>query len=229
MTSKPRFRRGLSHLVPKYDVDALPDAPNTDILQFLDEHIRYQPRRSEAHIIARIESAVDGLLDGLFSEADSALEALYRSVRVVEGYDEDGMPIWRRDDEGAYVEDWSLVDGMDLERTIMALQRVIIAATEEVGKLYMRALFAQHVKDDEYWDAYRSVIDGTINDRTAAAYRATKDSRYYYFYVYWLWKRASDLLEAYKNTKKDLEFMRSRLLKDPTVVDIVPGRMRDVR
>lgn len=216
---RTRFRRGLSRRVRDYrlDDDSLPTGPQTDILGFLDEHIRYEPRRSEANIIARIEATVEDVLDNLFGEAEVALSSLYDSVRVV-------------GDDGQAVEDWSRVDGMDLERTIMTLQRVIVSATDAVGKLYARTLFAQNVKDDEYWEAYRSVIDGTINDRTAAAFRATKDSRYYFFYNYWVWKRAADMLEAYKTLKRDLEFMRSRLMKDPAVVDQVPDtshRMMD--
>lgn len=227
---RPRFRKGMD-LMRRFDarelVEALPVGRETDTLRFITEDLRYEPRRAEAGVVARIEEAVDSLLRDLFGWADQALDRFYESVRVPEltpagtvATDGDGRPLWKRDpDTGHFLEDWRRLDGMDVESAIMDLQRVIVRASDEVAVLYGRTHMAQAVKEDEYWEAYRAVIDGTVNDRTASAYRATRDSRYFYFYTYLIWHRANQRLEAIKGVKRDLEFMRSRLIKDPALND----------
>lgn len=222
---KPKFRKGID-LMRRFDtrdvLETLPVGRETETVRFLAEDMRFEFRKAEASIVHRIEEAAESLVRDLFGWADDALSRFYSSVRTPELSDSgtvvldgNGQPIWKRDpDTGQYIEDWRRLDGMDVEAAIMDLQRVIVRASDEVTMLHGRTAMAQAVKDDEYWEAYRAVIDGTVNDRTASAYRATRDSRYFYFYTYLVWNRASQRLEAIKGVKRDLEFMRSRLIKD---------------
>lgn len=227
---KPKFRKGID-LMRRFDsrdvLESLPVGRETETTRFLNEEMRYEFRRSEAGIVQRIEEAAEQMAADLFGWADNALDRFYESVRVPElnpagtvATDANGRVVWKRDpDTGQFLEDWRRLDGMDVEAAIMDLQRVIVRASDEVARLHGRTAMAQAVKDDEYWEAYRAVIDGTVNDRTASAHRATRDSRYFYFYTYLLWNRANQRLEAVKAVKRDLEFMRSRLIKDPALND----------
>ena len=228
-----KFRRGVEH-IRKYDskdvIDSLPEGPETEVTSFLEHEIRYQPRRSEGKVIAEIERVADEVIEYLFADTERQIDEFYTLVRKVEMHDvgggllmpkfgEDGRPVWARDDDGNFIEDWRTLDGMDVERLIMALQRVIMEAGEEVERLRSRMLMAQAVKEDEWYEAYRSVLDGTVKDREAFANRNTRESRYYFFFAYWVWRRADQRLESYRSFKKDMEFMRSRFLKDPSVIE----------
>lgn len=222
MNERPKFREGVPNFkVGSFDLDDLPEGPDSDILEWMSKGIRMQPRKAEGAALVRIEQTADSVCQSLFGEADEILERLRLQARVaklneagVVMFTPEGEPMWVTDAKGEYVLDWRRVDGMDVETAIMGLQIAISHGVDEVTKLHGRAAMAWTLKEDEYWDAYRKSLGGTVNDSTAAAMRATKDSRYYYYVVWMIWQRSEKKLEAIKQAKRDLEFMRQRLVKE---------------
>jgi hypothetical protein len=219
--ARAEFRRGLK--LPELDLaasmDALPDGPDTDILGFIREKTRLVPRKDEAQWLLKVERAADAVVDDLFADADLAMAELRYQARIPEMVggvpkQENGKLVWATDEKGEYFLDWKRVDGMDVEATIMRLQEAIDRGVDEVGKLHGRAVFAYNISQDEYWNAYRNTVGGTVNDNTAAAHRASKDSRYYWIAMLNIWQRADRKLEAVKNAMRGLEFLRSRLIKE---------------
>ena len=224
---RPGFRRGLVGLKPidPSAADALPEGPSTDITKWL-VNVRLEPRREEAALLSRIEQTADDVVAELFADADRILESLRLEARKVVMRDvtadlqmpkanqDTGEIEYVRDVEGRFTLDWSRVDGMDVEKAIMGLQEVIDRASDQVAILKVRATWAWQVKEDEYWDAYRKSIGSTINDSVSAAMRATKDSRFHYFVVWSIWERAERRLAGVQQAKRDLEFMRQRLVRE---------------
>src|SRR5438105_10279868 len=110
--TKVKFRRGFAKLDDQAVIDEIPEDRVSDPTEFLQHQIRYEPRKSEALVIARIESTVDDLMKEFFVEADRGLERLYASVRVPLIEDgmpklEDGQVVWETDPFGNPLEDWN--------------------------------------------------------------------------------------------------------------------------
>jgi len=104
----------------------------------------------------------------------------------------------------------------ELERMILLIQKVVYLSNELVTKLYQDAYFADRVQQDEYWTAYKE-LEGTkptIGDRQAYAYEKSQDSRFYYYYLFMLWRRLNEKLESLKSLQRTLEFSRSRTSKE---------------
>lgn len=206
--------------IPRPEGLSIAEGKEREYRKFLEEGIRYEPRQEEANIISRIEKEVEKMMGDLFGWADEALEEFYASVRVPVLDDkgipvlEEGQFVWEKDDWGRPKEDWSKLNGQDVETAIMVLQRVINKATDEVSRFYAMTMLAEQIQDDAYYEGYRKPVEGTVRDREAAGRRASYDERYHYLYLYWVWKRLSSKLESLKQTKKDLEFARHRYLKD---------------
>lgn len=193
-----------------------------EIEQFFRERFRFAPLPDEARIMLRIEETADKLATEMFAEADQALSHFYESVRipeieVVDGQRvtkiDDGRIVWQTDELGRVIEDWDRLEGIELEGTILTLQRVILRVTDEVSRLYGRALVADKVRDDEYQELYRKPIEGTKDDRNAYAVTKTREARWFYYGTYLVYVRLRDKLEVLKETKKSLEFFRSRQMK----------------
>lgn len=177
-----------------------------DIIDFLEKDFRFEPRKAEKMVLDRIEAKVQELAGPVLEESDRVLERFYDVVKVE--VDPDTGEILDQP-----VEDWSQLTGQDTEAAIWGLQRVITELGRDVAKMYMNAQFAYNVWDDAYWENYQKPIEGTINDRIAYARRHTKQERYYYFYMYYMWRIVNSRFKQLVNTKKDIEFSAQRAMK----------------
>lgn len=213
------LRRGLDEgLSTKDKLDA---KKRFEIEEHFERHMRYVPRKSEADVLRKLEDTVESLIENLFANSTAALERFYLSVRkpVLARDNESGEILAKRvngkveyekDEFGQFIEDWKNIDGYELEGLILTLQKVIIDVDDTVSKLYGRAMMAERVAKDEYYEKYREPIDGTKDDRAAFATVATRDSKWFFIYQYLLWNRLQDKLNVLKETKKSLEFFRQR-------------------
>lgn len=225
MSSQRTLRRGIGEM----SIDAEDKARRArevdtafEIEKFFRERFRFEPLADEARIMLRIEEVSERLAAEMFGEAEQALERFYASVRtpeteVIDGERvttvRDGKIVWRKDETGRFIEDWDRLEGIELEATILALQRVILTVSDEVSKLYGRALVADKVRDDAWAEFYRKPIEGTKDDRAAYATLHTREPRWYFYACFLVHRRLSDKLQEMKETKKTLEFFRSRMMK----------------
>lgn len=215
---KQERRQGLRKGLDNLSIDP-PDLDGVDV--WMEKAMRFHPLPSEQGVYDDIDQAVDEVCANLYRDAEEALARFYLSVRqpkwrVVEGKreaarDEDtGEIIWQLDEWGEPLEDWSRVEGVELERIIQILGRAIFTASKEVSRLYSQAFIADKVRQEHYWTGYRSVISGTIEDKTAAAMRGSREPRFFFVYRYTVWKRLSDRLDDLREAKRTLEFFRGR-------------------
>ena len=163
-------------------------------LDFLSHSMRLQPRQEEAGVVDKLAEQIDMLMQRSYGDIDSSIEAFFKKL-----------------------EDFNKVEPVELERIILTVQKVIYLATDTVAELYNDAYFADRVQQDEYWSAYKRYEGkgkATVGDRQAHAYEVTRDSRFYYYYRFLLWKRLSEKLSALSALQKTLEWFRSRSIKE---------------
>lgn len=172
------------------------DQDQSGIIDFLSHAMRLQPRAAEADVIEKLNGQIDTLMARSYGDVDQAVEKFFDGIGSL-----------------------SQVDPQQLEGTILAVQKVIFLATDTVASLYQDAYFADRVQQDEYWAAYKGYVDpnekkASIPDRQAHAYEASRDSRFYYYYTFLLWRRVSEKLSSLRDLQKTLEWFRSRSIKD---------------
>lgn len=185
---------GLDSSVEIPNAQALNDTEQSGTLDFLAHVMRFEPRQVEADIVAKLNGQIDHLMTLKYGGIDKTIEDFFNKV-----------------------EEFSKMEPAELERTILMVQKVIYLATDTVAELYNDAYFADRVQQDEYWSAYKryeSKGKATVGDRQASAYEETRDSRFFYYYRYLLWKRMQEKLSSLSNLQKTLEWFRSRSIKD---------------
>lgn len=180
------------------------DRDQSGTLAFLSHTMRLQPRSEEAGVLDKLTTQINKLMLHAYGDIDQVVAHFYDQLQ-----------------------EFNKMEPVELERAILQIQKVIYLATDTVSSLYNDAYFADRVQQDEYWAAYRGLApeeteDGsarpsgkvTIGDRQAYAYAKTRDSRFYYYYRYLVWRRLSEKLSALRDLQKTLEWFRSRSIKD---------------
>ena len=165
----------------------------------LFDKISFRWRADEQDHLDRIRASVDTVMAHMYGEAKQIIDDFYGELRVPETDPETGLVvrdragriIWRTDDRGKEIEDWSQMTGQDIERALLDLSRVRIGIAAKVNELLMEAVFAKHLYDDQYQDAYAELIDDTIPGRNAYASRKTREDKYRAFFCYYLCSSAN--------------------------------------
>lgn len=164
-------------------------------LDFLAHLMRLEPRQSERPILEKLNAQIDDYIAMAYKGVDDAIERFFKRINL---------------DDNSF----SQIEPIELERIILQIQKTIYSVTEFVSNLYNEAYFSDRIQQDEYWSAYREADLKTKDDKQAYAYFKTKDSRFYYYYRYMIWKRMSEKLSSLKEMQKTLEFFRTRTQKD---------------
>lgn len=198
-----------------YEELAEEDTLTRDSRRSIFTKINFKWKAEDKNALTQVRAAVGRMMESLFSETYSIIDELYGSVRVpvtnehgVVATDEEGRYIWQKDDRGRLIEDWSLLDGMDIEKSLLDLERVKLLVSTQVSELYAEALFAKNIYDDRWHDEYESMLDGTQGDRSARAVRNSSEEKYHSFFRYLLWERANTFLKELQNLMRLLERIR---------------------
>ena len=178
--------------------------------------IEFKWRPSDEKILEQIRRSVDEALYGkLFSYAIDVMDGLYAEIRVAdttsEGVvktDSQGRVIWQKDSRGREIEDWSLLTGQDVEKCLLDMTRLKLELAPQLSDLLMEAVYAKHIADDEFQEAYSELLAGTIGDRNAHAARKSRDDKYHAFYRYYLYKHAEAFMTEINNFCRVLERIR---------------------
>lgn len=173
----------------------LSETEQSGTLDFLAHLMRLEPRASERPILEKLNAQIDEYITLSYGSIDQSIDRFFQKINI---------------DDNSF----SQIDALELERTILQIQKTIYSVTEFVSNLYNEAYFSDRIQQDEYWSAYREADLKTKDDKQAYAYHKTKDSRFYYYYRYMIWKRMSEKLSSLKEMQKTLEFFRTRTQKD---------------
>lgn len=177
--------------------------------------IEFKWRSSDAQILDQIRAAVDRVFKELFDEAIVAVDVLYEEMRIPETQvidgervvlrDGSGRVIWQKDSRGNEVEDWGQMTGQDLEQCLADISRIRLALAPQLNDLLLEAVFAKHIADDAYSDAYAGLLDGTIPDRNAYASRTSRQDKYHAFFRYYLYSHAEAFMKELNNFARVLD------------------------
>jgi len=200
-----------------------------DGAQFIDEEpvmlaesksifakITFRWRADEESQLDRIRAAVDTVMRDLYEDGRQAIDNFYGRLRVAEVNPDTGVAItdskgrivWRKDDRGKEIEYWNQMTGQDIEQCLMELSRVKLAIAPKVNELLLEAVFAKHIHDDQFQDAYSELVEETIPGRNAYASRKTRQDKYHAFFCYYLWSSAKVFLDEINNFCRVLERVR---------------------
>lgn len=177
--------------------------------------IKFSWKAEDKNTLEQIRAAVNSMINDTFSEAYAIIDGVYESVRVPElnssgvvRTNQEGRIIWEKDESGKLIEDWSKLDGLDIEKALFDLERVKIPISLRTSELYSEALYAKHLFDDKWWDTYSEQVDGTQNDRSSRANRQSAEEKYHSFFRYLLWERVNVFLKEVQSLMRLLEKVR---------------------
>lgn len=170
--------------------------------------IRFSWRPEDKAILDRIRIAANQRFTQMNEAFITEIDGFYSSLWVPERHLPDGTTIWKTDQYGRPVEDWSQLTGQDIEQTLMNMQRIKLQVAPMVQELFLAALYARHVASDAYDDAWGKVIDGTQGDRTARSNRESREDRYHAYFHYYIWSKAKIFLDEVTQFMRRLEKVR---------------------
>lgn len=200
-----RIQEDAAKELSERNVPALDEAPEEVHPQLtLFRKIEFSWREEDKNAISQLRAAGEVVFEDLFTGSISALDRFYSSIRV---RDPDRPGRFQKTETGAYVEDWSQLDGTDLIKAIFDLQREKVFISQKLSNLFLEASFAKQVSTDVYYEAYRKLMEGTVGDRTAYANQQSKVDRYAAFFRYWIWHSANAFQREIDGTVKVLEKM----------------------
>ena len=177
------------------------------------DKIVFRWRSDEKSQLDRIRASADTVMAHLFDDAKTVIDNFYAELRVPEQNPETGMVqrdqagrvVWQTDGYGKPIERWSQLTGQDVERCLVDLARIKTSVASQVHELLMEAVFAKHLQDDQYQDAYAELVEETIPGRNAYAARKTRQDKYHAYFRYYLWSTANTLLAEITNFSRVLE------------------------
>lgn len=177
--------------------------------------VEFAWRDSDQRTLDQIRAAVGSMFMGLFDDAITLLDNLYCQLRTprvnahgVPMVGADGRYVWETDDKGEPVERWENLTGEDIEHCLFDLARLRMSVAPKINELLMEAMFAKRIQVDAYDDAYGSMLDGTVSDKTASANRKSRQDNYHAFFRYWLWSQGDTFLKELANFQRLLERTR---------------------
>lgn len=177
--------------------------------------LEFRWSKSDFLILEQIRGACEKVVEEQLGSYGRILDELYEQSRVLK-LNDSGLParnregrlVFEKDEFGNFIYDWSRVDGVQIESSIMRLAELGVEVSTKISGLLHEAIFARHIYDDEYQDSYRSLLDGTQGDRNAYAARESRQAKYFAFYKFCLWDSAERLQREIRNFQRVLERAR---------------------
>lgn len=165
--------------------------------------IEFHWRPEDQKIVTQIRAAAERVFDEEFREVIKIIDGFLSSVRVprMTRYDtverdSRNRTVWEVDEKtGMPRVDWSRLTGQDIEETLLNLQLVKLTLSPRLSELMNEAVYAKHVYDDEWYEAYQKVLEGTTGDRQAKANVSSRVDRYHAFFRKWLWQQGDSFVK----------------------------------
>ena len=181
------------------------DDLDTEQRKSIFEKISFSWRPADQNILTRTQALVDEEFAKNFHGTIAIFERFFGAMHVPETHvmggqemallDAKGRQVYKRDESGRLVEDYSQLTGQDFEEAILALERLRLEIKPRISQLLADAVYAKHTAGDFHDDVYWKTVDGTINDRTARANRDSRPDRYHAFFRWALWQTSKDFFD----------------------------------
>ena len=202
------------------DRPALDETALTSQTTFFDK-IKFNWKPEDRSIMERIESSAATVFADLFSDVVTVIDDFYAAMRVPETTPNgnpligpDRRPVWKRDEDGRYIERLDQLTGQDIDQAILELERLLLTVTPRVNRLMLDAVASHHISKDSYDDAWFSVVEGTQGDRTARANQRSRVDRWFAFFKYYVYSDAQAFHGEVNAFLKRLENVRFRQTRE---------------
>lgn len=154
--------------------------------------------------MSRIRDAVqDAFIDG-FMDALLVMEDLYALVREPEvdpetgeaKEDRHGLAVWRKDEYGRYIEDWTRLTHKEREHFLLHLTTHLFEWEQRSADMWAEAMFAKSVWTESFATHFNDAMNGTVDHRTARGNMKSAEDRYFAVYHSILSRKAEALVRA---------------------------------
>ena len=160
----------------------------------------------EGSILSSLKSVADGEILRLFPDAYSIMHDLWLLVREPEVdrhtgeiyLDQWDLPVWKRNESGAYIEDYSLLGHRERDDFLFRITTAVFTWEQQAADLWGNAMFAKAIWEETFATGYIGASGRTIDDRTNAARLAAVDQRYFSIFQTLLSRRADAVVASLK-------------------------------
>lgn len=180
------------------------------------EKIKPEWKQEDSQALTQLKAAAERTYSDIFSESFGIIDNLYESIRVprvneygITQLDKKGRIVWELDDFNQPREDWSSLNGQDIEKTLIKIQQLKFIIAPRVKELFLETVFAKMSMQDDWHESYEKPLQGTNPVREAVANRNTRDGKYLYFFRYYVWTMVESFEKELTNTQRLLERIRS--------------------
>jgi hypothetical protein len=168
------------------------------------QRLRTDWTSKDADVIASIKSIVEQKLFNDFTDAYRIIYKLDDIVRKKEfdpntgeiKVDRNGLAVWAKTPDGAYIEDWSLITHKHRSDLIHQITTRMFDWEQRAADAWGEALFAKANWEEAFATAYDTTPSGTVEARTAHANRVVADNRYLAVFKSYYSKKAEALVNS---------------------------------
>lgn len=170
---------------------------------------KFEPRSTEDGVISEMKEMVE-LHFKRFDDEYDLIKKDYESPALasIRDIDRDTGEVVVTD-----VVDWSAVTSNHAETVVWRLSKLADDFALVVSDFHVQAQLAYSIWDDSYWQYYKDLERGTVNDRIAYARSKTMEERYQYIYLHYLHGAGKARLERVDRTRATIDFTTNRRSK----------------
>jgi hypothetical protein len=152
-------------------------------------------------VLIRAKSTAEGRLQREFPEVYRLLYRVYNVVRAPEvdlktgeiHTDQWGLPVWKKDQVGSYLEDFSKLGIREKEDILFTITTHLVEWQQLAADAWGEAMFSKAQWEERFSIGYDAPMSGTIEARTAAGRLDSREERYFAIFIS-LYSRKADAL-----------------------------------
>lgn len=141
--------------------------------------MRVEWRGEDRPVVDRVKAVVESKLYTEFADAYALIYEIFELVRNQIGVDERGDPVWERDANGNFVEDFSKMRPKEKEHFMFALTTRLFLWQQQAADAWGEAMFAKAQWEERFSIGYDAGRAGTIEGRTAKGKIDAREERYF--------------------------------------------------
>lgn len=160
---------------------------------------------SDRLMMAQVHATAEEFIDTRFRSLLKVRAELYDVVREAEldvhgepRLDEFGWSVWKRDEEGDFIEDWGLLTNKQRERFLFLITARMFDWEESRDRIWSDSMMAKVQWEEAFSTGWQECTrgKGTEGDRTAAGRLTSQEERYFAIFEAYLSRRADSLVRG---------------------------------
>lgn len=176
------------------------------------QRMRFQWHSTEERAVidqARIEAT--RVITENFRDAYAVMYRIYDIVRepVLENgepvVDADGLPVWRIQPDGWYIEDFTKLTRRQREDFLFSITTALFAWEQRAVEMWAEAMFSKAQFEERFAIAYDEPLKGTVDDRTAKGNMAAADERYFAIFMSVVSRKADAVVRSMERLSQRLK------------------------